>query len=93
MIIKIDMEDGYTPVWNKMHDMFLPCSNNVAKLGLDYEMAVETFYEYAQNVHIANSVLSANIYMRYMDAMDAARAALKPFRDEWYRVRHGIGLN
>jgi hypothetical protein len=93
MIIKIETGEGYDAIWNNMHSMFVPCRERVIELGKTYEDAKERFYDYAKNRHDNQDVLSAEIYTLLMDKMDEAHAALRPFKDEWWRARYGLGLN
>lgn len=93
MIVQVEFDDGYEPVWNKMHEMFVPCRAKVVKLGEDYENKKQKFYDFAKKLHNPTDLLSAELYTMLMKQMDAAHAKLKPFKDEWMRSRYGIGLN
>lgn len=93
MLIQIDTGPGYVGTWNLMHEMFFPCREEVDTLGTKWENAKMTFYNFAKNEHDPEDLESAELYMMLMRDMDDARRALSPYMDEWYRARHGIGLN
>jgi hypothetical protein len=93
MIVQVDMGEGYDAVWNHMHSLFVPCKSEIAELGAAYEIAKSRFYAYASKVHDTQDVLSAEIYTLLMKAMDDAHKKLKPYRNQWWIARHGLGLN
>jgi hypothetical protein len=89
----MDSGEGYIPVWNLMHEVFIPCREIVDKAGREFEDAEKKWLEYAGKLHDNSSVLSAEICTMLMDDMDIKRKALRPYKDEWYRTRYGYGLN
>ena len=93
MLIQTDTGPGYTAVWSLMHERFVPCKENIAKLGNAYEAAKKRFRKYADNRHDYQDVDSAEIYTILMEIMDDAHKKLKPFKNQWWIVRHGLGLN
>lgn len=93
MIIQIDTGPGYTSVFNLMHHMFFPVKDEVYDAGIAYERAEELFYTFAKDLHDNTNPYSAEAYAALMSSMDEAKRNLKPYMNEWYMVRHGIGLN
>ena len=93
MIIEMDSGPGYTAVWSIMHNMFVPCKEDAADLGKAYEDTKARFKDYADNRHDHQDMTSAEIYMLLLTAMEEADKKLRPFQNEWWRARHGLGLN
>lgn len=93
MLVAIDLGENESPVWNLMHQMYVPCERHVAKLGYDYEDAKLKFNHYARHGHDSTDVLSAVVYLKLMASMDEAKKRLSPYINEWYCARHGYSLN
>jgi len=93
MKVEINMGEGYTPVWSLLHQQYVPCEDKIAELGFKYEEAAKTFKNFADNEHDTSDLISAELYTWYMHLMDDAQRRLKPFRNQWWLIRHGHGLN
>ncbi len=93
MKVEVNMGEGYTPAWNLMHEAYFPCKSEIYALGMAYEDAKEAFENFADNEHDHQDMLSADLYTWHLSLMDAAEKKLKPYKDHWWRARHGYGLN
>lgn len=93
MLIAIDLGPNESPVWNLMHQMYIPVETTVAKLGHDYEDAKVQFEHFAKFNHNEHDVLSAVAYLSLLNKMDEAKKRLAPCLNAWYCARHGYSLN